>query len=127
MKPETMNKTPRLRYDILLISALLLVALAVSLVMVLTRQNGTYVEIELDGEIVATYSLDRAGEYVLNGGTNILVIKDGAAYLTYADCPDHRCIRYGKIRFVGQSIICLPNRLTITVRGNSDNGVDIVS
>ena len=127
MKPETMNKTPRLRYDILLISALLLVALAVSLVTVLTRQDGTYVEIEEDGKIVATYSLDREGEYSLNGGTNILVIKEGRAYLTYADCPDHRCIRYGKIRFVGQSIICLPNRLTITVRGSSHDGVDIVS
>ena len=127
MKTEMTVKTPRLRYDIILISVILALAIIISFVMILTREGGNYVEVELDGELVATYSLEEEGEYILNGGTNILVIKEGEAYLIYADCPDHRCIRYGKISFVGESIICLPNRLAITVRGDSDDGVDIVS
>ena len=127
MRTDKTLKKNGLRYDIILISVLLVLALGVSFVMMLTREEGNYVEVELDGKLVATYSLEDAGEYILNGGTNILVIKDGEAYLTYADCPDHTCIRYGKINYVGESIVCLPNRLAITVRGDSDDGVDVVS
>lgn len=127
MKTDSVRPIPRLRYDIILISALLLLALAVLLVGVLTRVDGDSVEITLEGRVVATYPLYQNGEYSLNGGTNILVIKDGEAYLSYADCPDGVCINTGRIRFVGESIICLPNRLVITVVGDSDDGVDIVS
>ena len=127
MKTETTNNSPRLRYDIILISALLAVALAVLLFTSLTRRQGNLVEVEQNGALVATYRLDVDGEYPLNGGTNILVIKDGEAYLSYADCPDKTCVNTGKIHYVGESIICLPNKLAITVRGSSDDGVDLVS
>ena len=75
MMTDKMPKKNSLRYDIILISALLVLALGVSFVMILTREEGNYVEVELDGKLVATYSLEDAGEYILNGGTNILVIK----------------------------------------------------
>ena len=127
MKTETTNNSPRLRYDIILISALLAVALTVLLFTSLTRRQGNLVEVEQNGALVATYRLDVDGEYPLNGGTNILVIKDGEAYLSYADCPDKTCVNTGKIHYVGESIICLPNKLAITVRGSSDDGVDLVS
>ena len=55
-----------------------------------------------------------------------MVIKDGYAYLTYADCPDHTCVKTGKIKYAGQSIICLPNKVAIIVR-EKDSGVDLVS
>ena len=127
MKTETTNNSPRLRYDIILISALLAVTLTVLLFTSLTRRQGNLVEVEQNGALVATYRLDVDGEYPLNGGTNILVIKDGEAYLSYADCPDKTCVNTGKIHYVGESIICLPNKLAITVRGSSDDGVDLVS
>ena len=73
------------------------------------------------------YPLDKDGEYVLNGGTNILVIEDGAAYIREADCPDKTCVRKGKLRYVGQSSVCLPNRLSVTGIGDGAGGVDLVS
>ncbi len=128
METNSIEKAkPRLRYDIILISALLAVAVAFLLITLAARIDGSYVEVEQGGVAVATYRLDLDGEYPLNGGTNILVIKGGEAYLTYADCPDKTCINTGRIHYVGESIICLPNNLAITVRGSSDDGVDLVS
>lgn len=127
MKTENTKQVPRLRYDLILIGALLVVSLAVVLITTLTRREGGYVEVEKNGELVATYSLSVNGEYSLNGGTNILVIEGGVAYLKDANCPDKTCVKTGKIRYVNQSIICLPNEISITVRGGSDNGVDLVS
>ena len=127
MKTENTKQVPRLRYDLILIGALLVVSLAVVLITTLTRREGGYVEIEKNGELIATYSLSANGEYSLNGGTNVLVIEGGVAYLKDANCPDKTCVKTGKIRYVNQSIICLPNEISITVRGNSDDGVDIIS
>ena len=127
MKTENTKQVPRLRYDLILIGALLVVSLAVVLITTLTRREGGYVEVEKNGELIATYSLSVNGEYSLNGGTNILVIEGGVAYLKDANCPDKTCVKTGKIRYVNQSIICLPNEISITVRGGSDNGVDLVS
>lgn len=122
-----MEKKRSTRYDILLISVLLCLSLIIGLVVFLTRREGAYVVIEINGKETAKYSLSIDGEYSINGGTNILVVKDGEAYLTYADCPDKTCVKTGKIKHVGESIICLPNRVAITIKGNTEDGVDIVS
>ena len=127
MESKTQKKVPHLRYDLILIGALLLISVVVLLFNYLARSEGGYVEVEQGGSVVATYSLSKNGEYELNGGTNILVIENGTAYLRDANCPDKTCVKTGKIRYVGQSIICLPNKISVTVRGDVDNGVDLVS
>ena len=115
------------KWELVMILTLLLFSLAVLGVMRGCRTEGVEVVVQIDGESVASYPLGVNGEFRLNGGTNVLVIEGGCAYLTYADCPDRTCVRTGKIRFVGESIVCLPNRLSVTVRGSSDGGVDFVS
>ena len=89
-------------------------------------EAGAGVIVRVDGVETARYSLSESGRYELNGGTNILVIEDGAAYMLQADCPDHICVSQGKIRYTGQCITCLPNKLTVTVYG-TDQGVELVS
>ena len=121
------------RLDIIIISAILLVSLVLLLVVTLCKKEGTVVVVEIDGNVVATYPLDKNETYSLNGGTNVLVIEDGRAYLNYSNCPDHTCEKTGKIQYVGQSIICLPNKVAITIKNEStdnnlpDGGVDFVS
>lgn len=115
-------------WDIIVISALLLVAVAALLAVNLTREDGKFVTVEINGNVCAEYSLSQNGVFPLNGGTNILVIENGEAYLSYSNCPDHTCERTGRIHHVGQAIICLPNRLSVTVRGDStDNAPDLIS
>ena len=121
-----MTRTKK-RYDISLIASLLLVSLLSVGVLLLFRREGKSVRVEQDGRTVAVYSLSRNGEYPLNGGTNILVIQDGAAYIREADCPDKTCVRAGRLTHVGESAVCLPNRVSVTVIGEDANGVDLVS
>ena len=119
------NNVKKLRYDILLIAVLLFIsAISVGLLM-LNRTVGERVVVEQNGAQIASYLLTVDGEYALNGGTNVLVIEDGEAYLRYADCPDKVCVNTGKIKYEGQTIVCLPNKIAITVRGTA-NGVDII-
>lgn len=112
--------------DILLIGAILILALAAALVVRLAKKPGAYVVVRVDGAEVGAYSLSQPQTCTLNGGTNILRIEDGKAWLVEADCPDQICVRQGVIDAVGETITCLPNRLTITVYGG-DGGVDLVS
>ena len=115
----------RLYRDLALIAGFLLLAAILFFTMRWGKTDGTLVVVRVDGQETARYPLDADGQYALNGGTNILVIQDGAAYLIDADCPDKLCVRQGKIRVSGQVITCLPNRLTVTVYG-ADGGVDLV-
>lgn len=113
--------------DFILIGVILVIALLLFGVMELTKKDGAYVVVRVDGNEVARYSLSEDGEYSLNDGTNILRIQNGKAYLTNADCPDHLCVKQGKIDQSGETITCLPNKLTVTVYGAEDADVDLIS
>lgn len=116
------------RLDIIIIAAILLVSLSLLLIVTFSKEEGSVVVVEIDGTTVATYPLDKNAEYSLNGGSNVLVIEDGVAYMSYSNCPDHTCEKTGKIRYVGQTIICLPNKIAVTIKGdNAEGGVDFVS
>ncbi|MBR2613326.1 MAG: NusG domain II-containing protein, partial [Clostridia bacterium] len=49
-----------------------------------------------------------------NGGTNLLIIKDGKAYISEATCPDLVCVHTGHADEL-KSIVCLPNRVTVSI------------
>ena len=72
----------------------------------------------VNGVTVGVYSLNENGSYPINGGTNLLVIENGTARMEEADCPDRTCVRTGRIRYAGQRIVCLPNRVTVTGTGD---------
>ena len=116
------------RLDIIVIAALLILSLSVILIISLTRKDGATVTVTVDGVTVAEYPLEKDGVYTLNGGSNILTIENGTARMSDSSCPDHICENKGKIKYVGQTIVCLPNKLTVTVTGDAeDDGVDFYS
>ncbi len=119
------EKRRRLKADIILISALLLAGLLAMLAIRLSAKDGAAVRVSIGGKALCEYSLAKDGEYVLNGGTNILKIEGGQAFVIYADCPDKLCQNAGKIHLAGERIVCLPNKLMIEVVGEGD--VDFVS
>ena len=124
-----MNKLPANKKrlaDIAIIAGLLLLAAVLFFLYFNKGEKGAGVIVRVDGVEIARYSLSDSGRYELNGGTNILVIEDGSAYMLEADCPDHICVSQGKVRYTGQCITCLPNKLTVTVYG-TDQGVELVS
>ena len=122
------NKNTFKKKDIFIIVGILVVALVALLVIEMTKEDGASVVVRVDGKEVATYSLEIDAQYELNGGTNILCIKNKEAYLVDAKCPDHLCVKQGKISKNGETITCLPYKLTITVTGAEQNSsVELVS
>ena len=115
------------RMDIIVVASFLVLSVAVLLVINLTRTEGAYAEVAVDGNVVGKYPLSVDGVYSLNEGTNTLTVKEGVAYMSFSDCPDHTCEITGKVKHVGQTIVCLPNHLTITIIGESNDSVDFVS
>lgn len=112
--------------DIILILSVLLIAAALFLVVEMTKKDGAGVVVKVDGKEIAEYSLSENATYELNGGTNILVIENGKAYLSDANCPDKLCVHQGKISRTGEVITCLPNKLTVTVFG-AEESLDLIS
>lgn len=114
--------------EIIILASILLAVLAFFLAFELTKKEGAYVSVAVDGKEIARYSLSVDGEYTLNNGTNILKIENGEAWMIYADCPKrlNPCTKQGSISKTREVIVCLPNKLTVTVYGAGD-GVDLIS
>ena len=109
--------------DLIMIGVLVLCGLVIAGALFLTREKGNQVVVSVDGQVVNSFPIDKDTEYVIEGyegGRNTLIIKDGVAYMSDASCPDHLCMGMGKISQVGQSIICLPNRVVVEIRGDGD-------
>lgn len=107
--------------DIILVTVLLVISLSVFLVFYLNRTEGSTVVVSVDGKKVSEYSLEIDGVYYLNDGTNVLVIESGAAYMREANCPGYQdCVETGKIRFVGERIVCLPNKVIVEIVGEGE-------
>lgn len=113
--------------DLILIGIILAMILIAFLVVSFVKQDGAYVIVRVDGNEVVRYELTENGQYDLNGGTNVLRIEDGKAYLISANCPDLLCVKQGKIDESGETITCLPNRLTVTVYGADGAEVELIS
>lgn len=116
--------------DIILISVILALAIVSLIAIKLTQKEGAMVTVSINGDKIAEYSLNKNGEYSLNGGTHILKIQDGEAWMIYADCPtmgDTKCTYQGKISMTNQMITCAPYALVVTVEGGESAEVDLIS
>lgn len=127
------NAVSKHRNDLLFILAL---ALAMSLLggaFFLFRGEGNTVTVTVDGAPYGSYSLDESRTVEIRTGgeneqINRLVIADGQAKVEFASCPDGICAAHKPISREGESIVCLPHRVVITVRTVEDEGgPDIVA
>ena len=117
--------------DLLLLAAALVFGAVLAAVLLLRASGGT-VQVRVAGAVTAGYPLDRDASYTItgaNGGTNLLVIEDGAARIEEASCPDGVCVHTGRIRRNGQSIVCLPNQVVVEIVSDTENssGVDMTA
>lgn len=111
---NTLRKRKSYIFDLILIVSLLAVCLSVFLLFY-GRDEGAVAVVYIENDKVCEYPLEKDGEFEINGGTNILKIEDGKAYMLHAKCPDGWCKRQGKIYASGERITCLPNRVMIVI------------
>lgn len=53
-----------------------------------------------------------------DGHFNKIVIEKDKIRILDADCPDKVCVKTGTISQPGDSIVCLPHKLIVTIEGN---------
>ena len=110
--------------DIILLAAVLAAAAIAGLILLALRtEDGSCVTVTVDGEIYGTYSLneDQTVEIQTEYGTNILEIKDGAAAMIEASCPDGYCMDQGSKNKNRQTIVCLPNKVVVEISADEDS------
>lgn len=114
------------RNDMILICVCLFLALASLAAVLFLKKDGQFAAVCVDGKEIARYSLseDRTEKIETEYGYNILVISDGCADITEADCKNQICVHTHKIKSGGETITCLPHHLTVTVIG--DDSVDLM-
>ena len=118
--PTAKNGGRLFRNDVIFIAALLLVVSALGLCFYLLRGEGDRVVVTVDGTEFGTYSLAEDVRVEIRTGAqeeelNVLVIKDGVAYVETATCPDGICAGHKPVSREGESIVCLPHKVVITV------------
>ena len=118
------SKRKKMRNDLILIVALLAVVGVAALVFALTRTPGDRAVVTVDGDIYGSYPLSRDTEVDIltgedQGQLNRLIIKNGEAFVVTATCPDGICAAHKPISYDGESIICLPHKVVITVAENT--------
>lgn len=113
--------------DWIMIAAVVAIAAVVIAFQFFGKEKGVgTVEIQVNGEIYGTYSLNEEQKVEIND-TNELEIKDGTAEMTWADCPDQVCVHHKEISRDGESIICLPNEVVISIVGGEVSELDAVA
>lgn len=131
MKNNNSQKNRKLRNDIILAVAIILIAAAGLLLFVMNRETGSTVSVKIDGKQTASYPLSENIEVPIITGENdehinILTIKDGKASISEADCPDKICVKTRPVSFVGETVVCLPHKLVIEITNdNADSGLDV--
>ena len=84
-----------------------------------SKDLGGSVVVTVDGDLYdqCPLSEDRVIEIKNDAGevTNTLLIHEGTVKMTNATCPDHYCLQQKKISHNGETIVCLPNRVVVTI------------
>ena len=116
----------------LIIYALVLVVLVCSFFLWgrVQGETGGFAVVSVNGTERTTLPLGTDTEVLVEGfaGLNCKVrVADGAAYVTEADCPDKLCVDHSPISRSGESIVCLPARITVTIRGAETSEIDGVA
>ena len=120
------------KMDIVIIAVLLILSFTPHLIFFKTSQKASknnYAIIQVDGKIHKKIDLSKVkkSEKVnlnLPNGKNTLLGENNSIVMDSANCNDALCVKQGNISKVGQTIICLPHKLIIEIKGDELDSKD---
>lgn len=115
--------------DLLLLGVLLCVCIAVLLVFSFDKgKAGATVVVTVDGKEYGRYDLAKEQKVPIYNDqgevTNTLLIRDHKADMIDADCRDLLCVKQKAIDRSGETIVCLPNRVVVSVENTGQDALD---
>ena len=122
-------KNSKIRNDILLAVTAILLTLIAFLAFKAFEREGSVVKITQGGELYGEYSLgdDRVITVESEYGYNVIVIENGEVLVESADCRDKICVQHRRIKNSGETIVCLPHKLVVSIEGETSDAPDVVS
>lgn len=127
-KEKNMDEHRKSKNTLFLAIAFLAASMIGSLFFMTTGKKGAEVLVAVDGKEYYKGSLFVEKELQIREG-NTLLIRNGKADMTEADCPDQICVKHEPISLAGETIICLPNRVVVTIvsdENTMEEGVDAI-
>ncbi len=103
--------------DLFLVVLFLVLALIIYIIFKLNLKEGNIVKVVVDNEAKYCYNINNETEVVIKDGenSNTLVINDGTAFISDANCPDKICVAHRAISKTGETIVCLPHKLIVEI------------
>ena len=125
MKPQSSGLAFVKRGDL----ALLTVFFALIAAGILIRPRapaGKSITISVNNETVHTLSLMSTHTITVQGATGPVIIRvdSGEAWIESSNCPHLYCVREGRIQRQGEMVVCLPNRVVLSVGGGQEALLD---
>ncbi|MCI9079591.1 MAG: NusG domain II-containing protein [Lachnospiraceae bacterium] len=128
---ETIKRNNIKRNDIILTAIFIIAAiLFFTGYKLFFHKTGNFVQITSNGKIINSLPLNKDTTITINGfnnGKNILQIKNGYASIIDADCPDKLCQKQKKIRYNGESLVCLPHKVIVSVISQEKTEIDSIA
>lgn len=94
-------------------------------------KEGQWIVIAQNGTNYGEYSLKKDQRISIKEEdgkvTNVVVIEDGIVHMESATCPDKLCMHQKSISKDKETIVCLPNKVTVTVVGADEGELDAVA
>ncbi|MFQ6848427.1 MAG: NusG domain II-containing protein [Clostridium perfringens] len=120
------------KWDLIIIIVLIILSLMPIRLLISSNNSGDLkrVIISVNGEEYESLELKENLNKIIKIeeglGVTAICINKGQVYMNHSNCTDKVCMRQGKISKIGESIVCLPNRVFIEIKGEEE-GECIVS
>ena len=114
--------------DLILMAAIVIIGLGISIFLAAGSHPGNKVEITKDGKLWGTYSLDGEHKITIRDGKelNVVKISGGKVTMESANCKNQVCVHHSPVSRTGESIVCLPHKIVVSIKGE-DNEYDTIS
>lgn len=111
---------------ILLVTVIAIAALTMLFYTFYFNDSGSWVVVYQDGVEIERYAIDEDGIYKVNE-TNTFEIKKGVVDMIESECKNQICVNHIPIKNVGETIVCLPNKIVVTIEGaGEENTLDAI-
>ncbi|MCQ2448920.1 MAG: NusG domain II-containing protein [Clostridia bacterium] len=99
--------------DYIVFATVAAVILLSTLVWFLPKKSGRTVTVREHNKVV--YSAPLAVNHTVKLEGNTVVIRNGKAYVKWANCRNQICVHHVPIDEAGDTILCLPHEVSVTV------------